>query len=130
MLEIIQVDTGVFSMTDQRLKVLVVDDDERSRELFLRDINICWLRGPSGFGWAKRDKSHGGFTIRRRPDRLLHARNGWAGSPWLKSGIAGRRVVWWCTRTCCREGYRDSPRLEGRMPASQAAQGLLSSSKR
>jgi two-component system NtrC family response regulator len=34
MLEIIQVDTGVFSMTDQRLKVLVVDDDERSRELF------------------------------------------------------------------------------------------------
>jgi hypothetical protein len=36
MLEIIQVDTGVFSMTDQRLKVLVVDDDERSRELFAR----------------------------------------------------------------------------------------------
>ena len=34
MLGIIQVDTGVFSMTGQRLKVLVVDDDERSRELF------------------------------------------------------------------------------------------------
>jgi DNA-binding NtrC family response regulator len=35
MLEIIQVDTGsILSMTDQRTKVLVVDDDERSRELF------------------------------------------------------------------------------------------------